>query len=204
MKMITEAYGQVNNTYTFNLLYAELEQYTMLLMDQFKGIYLSLIAVILVVFFITVNVQVTALVVLSVLLVDFYLLALMFYWNLSFNTFTGLQLIFALGLAVDYSSHIAHNFLLVEPPAFCVTNQQKREYKARKAVSQMGSSVIHGGASTFIAISVLAFSESYIFQCFFRMWIGIIIFGIANGFFLLPIILSTCGPLIKNEEHKDQ
>ena len=25
MKMITEAYGQVNNTYTFNLLYAELE-----------------------------------------------------------------------------------------------------------------------------------------------------------------------------------
>ena len=59
-------------------------------MDQFKGIYLSLIAVILVVFFITVNVQVTALVVLSVLLVDFYLLALMFYWNLSFNTFTGL------------------------------------------------------------------------------------------------------------------
>ena len=27
------------------------------------------------------------------------------------------------------------------------------------------------------------------------MWFGIIIFGVANGFILLPVMLSLCGPL---------
>lgn len=27
------------------------------------------------------------------------------------------------------------------------------------------------------------------------MWFGIIIFGVANGFILLPVLLSLCGPL---------
>ena len=59
----------------------------------------------------------------------------------------------------------------------------------------MGSSVFHGGFSTFLAIISLAASKSYIFEVFFRMWFGIIIFGMANGFLLLPVILSFCGPL---------
>ena len=74
------------------------------------------------------------------------------------------------------------------------------------AVSQMGSSVFHGGASTFLAISVLAFSNSYVFTVFFRTWMGIVVFGISNGFLLLPIILSEFGPLIDHsaeEKEKD-
>ena len=64
----------------------------------------------------------------------------------------------------------------------------------------MGSSVFHGGFSTFLAISVLAISKSYIFVVFFRMWFGIIIFGMSNGFFLLPVVLSFIGPV--QEEKK--
>lgn len=68
----------------------------------------------------------------------------------------------------------------------------------------MGSSVIHGGVSTFIAILVISAAKSYIFEVFFKMWFGIIIFGMANGFILIPIILSLVGPLpdiqAKNEE----
>jgi len=59
----------------------------------------------------------------------------------------------------------------------------------------MGSSVFHGGFSTFLAICALGGSVSYIFVVFFRLWLGIIFFGMANGFLLLPIILSLCGPL---------
>lgn len=67
----------------------------------------------------------------------------------------------------------------------------------------MGSSVFHGGFSTFLAISVLGLSKSYVFECFFKCWVAIIFFGMCNGFFLLPVILSFCGPtvqLIKHEE----
>ena len=58
----------------------------------------------------------------------------------------------------------------------------------------MGSSVFHGGFSTFIALSVLAPSKTYVLVVFYRTWTGIILFGMANGFFLLPVILSFIGP----------
>ena len=57
----------------------------------------------------------------------------------------------------------------------------------------MGSSVFHGGFSTFLALSVLAPSKTYIFVVFYKMWVGIIIFGMANGFLLLPVVLSYVG-----------
>lgn len=65
----------------------------------------------------------------------------------------------------------------------------------------MGSSVFHGAFSTFLAISVLAGSASYIFEVFFKMWFGIIIFGTLNGFILLPVLLSLCGPLNNVQGH---
>ena len=61
-------------------------------------------------------------------------------------------------------------------------------------MSKMGSSVFHGGFSTFVALSVLAPSKTYIFVVFFKTWFGIILFGMANGFLLLPVILSFIGP----------
>ena len=73
------------------------------------------------------------------------------------------------------------------------------------ALSTMGSSVFHGGFSTFIAISVLARTKTYIFVIFYRMWTGIIIFGMSNGFLLLPVILSFIGPTetIIDHTHED-
>lgn len=156
---------------------------------------LSTVAIIAIVFFVTVNVQVTLLVVFAVLLVNFFLLALLHFWSLTLNFMVMVNMIFAIGLAVDFSSHIAHTYLITKPTTRQKTLAEAREYKARSAVSQMGSSVFHGGVSTFLAISVLAFSKSYVFVVFFRLWVGIIIFGMANGFLLLPIILSLIGPV---------
>ena len=51
-----------------------------------------------------------------------------------------------------------------------------------------------------LAISVLAPSSSYIFLVFFKLWVGIIVFGMSNGFFLLPVIMSLIGPV----EEKNQ
>jgi Niemann-Pick C1 protein len=95
---------------------------------------------------------------------------------------------------VDYSAHIASTYLMIVAP-FEMTTSEKRVYKASKALSGMGSSVFHGGFSTFLAIIVLGAAKSYIFVVFFRMWVGIIVFGMANGFFLLPVILSFIGPV---------
>ena len=58
----------------------------------------------------------------------------------------------------------------------------------------MGSSVFHGGFSTFLAIVALAPAKSWIFMVFFKLWFGIIVFGMANGFLLLPVLLTMFGP----------
>ena len=62
------------------------------------------------------------------------------------------------------------------------------------ALRKMGSSIFHGGFSTFVALSVLSPSKTYIFVVFYKMWFGIIGFGMLNGFLLLTVLLSFVGP----------
>ena len=164
---------------------------------------LSIVAVFAIVLFVTGSIPVTFLVVLAVLLVDLFLMGLIHFWDLTFNTVVVVNIVIAIGLAVDYSAHISHTYLLIVPPKG-MTDSEKRNYKASKALSSMGSSVFHGGFSTFLAIMSLAPAKSYVFVVFFRLWFGIIVFGMSNGFFLLPVILSMVGPLGDNEEQEEQ
>ena len=69
------------------------------------------------------------------------------------------------------------------------------------ALSKMGSSVFHGGFSTFVSLSVLAPSKTYIFVVFYKMWFSIILFGMANGFLLLPVVLSFVGSVETVMDH---
>ena len=80
--------------------------------------------------------------------------------------------------------HIAHKYLVIEPPAELKTTQEKREYKIAKAISQMGSSVFHGGFSTLLAVSMLGLARLYIFSVFFKTWFTMILFGMLNGMIL--------------------
>ena len=48
----------------------------------------------------------------------------------------------------------------------------------------MGSSVFHGGFSTLLAISVIAFARLWSFVIFFKTWFTMIIFGMLNGLIL--------------------
>lgn len=43
-------------------------------------------------------------------LIDLNLLAMIWYWDLELNFITMVNLILAIGLAVDYSAHIAHAY----------------------------------------------------------------------------------------------
>ena len=172
----------------------DFEQYVVFTQETRSSWGLSLVAVLFVIIFITASFCVTIMVTISVLLVDLFLVALVYYWGLTFNGMIVVNVVVAIGLAVEYSTHIAYTYLTIEPSSKCKTESEKRVYKAKKAVSQMGSSVFHGGFSTFLAVAVLGVSKSYVFVVFFKLWMGIIIFGMANGFFLLPVIFSFIGP----------
>ncbi len=59
----------------------------------------------------------------------------------------------------------------------------------------MGSSVLHGGFSTFLSIIVMKYSKLYSVQVFYKSWVCIIGFGMLNGLILLPVLLSLVGPI---------
>ena len=41
-------------------------------------------------------------------------------------------------------------------------------------------------------------------MAFFRLWFGIIIFGMASGFILMPVLLSLVGPLNTDVPHEEE
>ena len=128
---------------------------------------LSFVAVLLVILVITSDLVATLVVAICVIMTDLFVAGLIFYWNLSLNPIVMLQIILGIGCSVDYSAHIAYAYLVEEIPdemkKRIKTDSQIRKYKAEMALSKMGSSVFHGGFSTFVSLSVLAPTKTYIF-----------------------------------------
>lgn len=136
----------------------------------------------------------------SVILVAIYLVGVLYFWGITFSSILNVNVSLAFSVCIDYSQHIMQQFLNEKPPDSCKTDKEKRIYKAKRAISTIGSSVIHCGLSTLCSILPLAWSASYVFKVFFRCWFCIIVFGMANGFFLMPVILSFIGPLTDYHE----
>ena len=70
----------------------------------------ALLAVIAIVLFVTMSLRMTFVVVLVVCLVVLFMLGFANFWGLTLNMIITVNSGFALGIAVDFSSHIAHTF----------------------------------------------------------------------------------------------
>jgi multidrug efflux pump subunit AcrB len=134
IRKIIKEYG-LPGTWSYNREYLNYESYYNFLSETITSSASSFIAVIIILLFITMDLTATLLVGLCVALVDLYLLALLYFWGLTFNTIVVLQIVIALGLAVDYSAHIAHCYLVVmPPPGSCTTLHEQRMYKVKKSL----------------------------------------------------------------------
>ena len=192
-----EAKFGIDYTYSYNADFFNFELYKIFWAESLKTIAFALLTVVLIVLILTANVQVTVLVVSSLIFVCASTLGIAYYIGFTFSNVLALNLSLSLGIAVDYSVHIASSYLNVKVPASLKGGgrQEQRSYKAREAVSRMGPSVLHGGISTLLAVSMLGFSEAITFRIFFNCWMTFLSIGIINGIFLLPALLSMCGPL---------
>lgn len=127
----------------------------------------------------------------------------MYFWNLTIDTVTCIQLVLAIGLAVDYSAHIGHSYMTVTGdrngmrftvhPIEIICKDMELSHlillfiftvRTVKTMSLIGPAVFNGGFSTFLAFVLLASSNSYVFDVFFKV-------GIAGNLrFLFYYILS--------------
>eukprot|EP00438_Fugacium_kawagutii_P020577 Skav226940 [mRNA] locus=scaffold965:306282:310879:- [translate_table: standard] len=91
-------------------------------------------------------------------------------WDLDLNSISMINLVMAVGLVVDYSMHMAHNFSLQD-------SSLPRKKRAELAVKETGPKQ----STTFLAILPLAFSSSQAFPFFFKMFFGIVVAGGSEG-----------------------
>lgn len=66
--------------------------------------------------------------------------------------------------------------------------------RALHTVENIGAAVWQGGGSTLLAVSLLALSDAYTYQTFFKVFTIVVIFGLFYGTFFLPVILSIFAP----------
>ena len=110
----------------------------------------------------------------------------MHFWGLTIDTVSCNNLIIAIGLCVDYSSHIAHRFL-IEPGV-------SRDARLVSTLTNMGPAVLNGGVTTTLAFILLANSQSHVFITFFKVFFLVVSFGLYHGLIVLPVVLSLLGP----------
>ena len=86
---------------------------------------------------------------------------MLFFWGMTIDTISCMCIVLIVGLCVDYSVHIAH--------AFNVARGETGGERARAALTTMGPAILNGGTTTWLALIVLAFSNSYGFIVMFRV-----------------------------------
>ena len=114
--------------------------------------------------------------------VDVFLFTTLVIGDIRFNVISVINFVMAVGLAVDYTLHFCHAFLAA--PGICEI--ERVQYTMRT----MGSSILKGGGTTLVGTLPMAFSRSVIFRTFFALLFSTIVYGLAVGLILIPVVLS--------------
>uniref|UniRef100_A0A8C0ISS8 NPC1 like intracellular cholesterol transporter 1 n=1 Tax=Chelonoidis abingdonii TaxID=106734 RepID=A0A8C0ISS8_CHEAB len=111
-------------------------------------------------------------------------------WDISYNAISLINLVTAVGISVEFVSHLTR--------AFAVSTQPTRLERAKEATINMGSAVFAGVAMTNLpGIVVLAFAKAQLIQIFFfRLNLLITLLGLLHGLVFLPVLLSYFGSTV--------
>lgn len=174
--------------FAYSPVYINWESDLVIREELFRNLGLALLCVFIVTLLLIAHIWTSFLVLCCVLLTLVNTAGMMHFWDLTIDVVTTIVLVLAIGLAVDYSAHIGHAFMV---PNDAATTKNERAVLTLRTI---GTAVWNGGFSTFVAFVLLSTSESYVFRTFFKVFFLIVVFGLFHGLCFLPVLLSLLGP----------
>lgn len=194
---IKEVFNDEDMAFAYSQFYLGWETNKVITEELFRNMGLALLAVFLVTLIVLANLWTCLMVFTCVGFTLVNITGTMYFWGLSVETVITIILVLAVGLSVDYASHVGHTFMVVTGT---------RYERARATIRDIGPAVWNGGFSTFLAVVLLAFSNSYVFKTFFKVFFCVVSYGLFHGLCYLPVILSSIGPppydSAQSHEHK--
>ncbi|EIW71618.1 niemann-Pick C1 protein [Tremella mesenterica] len=180
--------------FPYSLFYVFFDQYSHIINTAIKLLSLALIAIFIITSILLGSWRTGGIVTFTCALATSTVVGIMGFWGISLNALSLVNLVISVGIAVEFSSHVARAFMGAGG-GWEKDQRRERDERAIAALVDVGPSVFSGITLTkLIGISVLALTRSKLLETYyFRMWLSLIIAGATHGLILLPVLLSYLG-----------
>eukprot|EP00055_Hartaetosiga_balthica_P016077 m.99840 g.99840 ORF g.99840 m.99840 type:complete len:1558 (+) comp9034_c2_seq1:60-4733(+) len=175
------------SSFAIGYTYVFWEQYLYTDFDLYFVVGLCLVGVFIATFISQMNFVTTITICTFVFMIVVEVFGLMNAWGIEKNAFSLVNLCLAIGMGVEFTAHIAHQFQAEEAP--------DKVARARQTLGFMGTAMFHGAASSILATLFIAGSDTgFIREYYFGMFFATIVVSFLNGMIFLPVVLSVFGP----------
>ncbi|KAJ9673314.1 hypothetical protein PVL29_023105 [Vitis rotundifolia] len=166
--------------FPYSVFYMFFEQYLDIWRTALINLAIAIGAVFIVCLVITCSLWSSAIILLVLAMIVVDLMGVMAILNIQLNALSVVNLVMAVGIAVEFCVHITH--------AFSVSSGDRNQ-RMKEALGTMGASVFSGITLTkLVGVIVLCFSRTEVFVVYyFQMYLALVLLGFLHGLVFLPV-----------------